>query len=289
MIEWDDIRYFLNTVRAGSYTAAAERLNVNRTTIGRRLAHFEETLGMSLYEQTDEGYHPTSAGHLVLESGRAIERIADNLMERLASVRDAQCGVVRVAASAGIGTEFLPQLLNFRTLFPDIRVEMIYAVDVIRCIARRKADIAICLADHRPGHLVGPRICLLEQALYASSSRVAKNAMPAQDRVGWGHEMSLLPDRWVAANLQAGRNIVLEVNNWGDLYAAVTLGIGAAWLWQFVAEQSHNKLICLAPPERAYTTSLWLLHRADVPPDPAARTLLDFLAAEIGTRCLNAS
>lgn len=286
-MDWDDIRYFLHAVRAGSYTAAGERLNVNRTTIGRRLAQFEESLGMALYEQTDEGYRPTSAGYLILESGRAIERIADDLTGRLTSVKDSQSGIVRVAASAGIGTEFLPQILAFRTLFPDIRIEMIYATDVIRCIAHRKADLAICLADSRPGHLLGPRICQLEQAFYASRECMERMPDdPARDRIGWGHEMASLPDRWTKSNIAAEGNSVLEVNSWGDLFSAVRLGIGAAWLWRFAAEQAGD-LVCLAPAEKAYATSLWLLHRADVPPDPPARALSDFLMTEIGARCVD--
>ena len=233
MMDWDNIRYFLHTVRAGSYTAAGERLNVNRTTIGRRLTQLEESLGVALYEQTDEGYRPTSAGHLILESGRAIERITDDLMGRLTSVKEAQSGIVRVAASAGIGTEFLPQILAFRALFPHIRVELLYATDVIRCVAHRKADLALCLADDRPGHLLGPRICHLDQALYASHPCIARSPNdPVRDRIGWGHEMAGLPDRWAKANLAAEGNAVLEVNSWGDLFGAVKLGIGAAWLWQ---------------------------------------------------------
>jgi DNA-binding transcriptional LysR family regulator len=285
MVDWDDIRYFLNAVRAGSYTAAGERLNVNRTTIGRRLAHFEDALRIALYEQTDEGYRPTPAGYIILESGREIERITDDMIERLTSVRGSRSGIVRVVASAGIGTEFLPQILAFRALFPDIRIEMIYATDVIRCIAHRKADLAICLTDARPGHLRGPRVCELEQALYASEACVARRpADPGHERIGWGHEMASLPDRWVKSNVTAEGGAVLEVNSWTDLIGAVRMGIGAAWLWRFSADNTDD-LVRLSTTEPAYTTSLWLLHRADVPLDPPARALSDFLAAKISGQC----
>ena len=41
-MEWDDLRIFLAAVRAGSYSAAAPRLGINRTTVGRRVTVLEE-------------------------------------------------------------------------------------------------------------------------------------------------------------------------------------------------------------------------------------------------------
>ena len=48
------------------YTSAAERLRVNRTTVGRRIGQLEANLGVSLFEQTPNGYRPTAAGRVVL-------------------------------------------------------------------------------------------------------------------------------------------------------------------------------------------------------------------------------
>lgn len=42
MMDWDDIRYFLAVAREGSVRAAAERLEVNHSTVLRRIAQLEE-------------------------------------------------------------------------------------------------------------------------------------------------------------------------------------------------------------------------------------------------------
>ena len=45
MIDWDDVRYFLAVARGGSVRAAAEHLGVNHTTVLRRVAELERTIG----------------------------------------------------------------------------------------------------------------------------------------------------------------------------------------------------------------------------------------------------
>jgi len=50
MIDWDDVRYFLAVARGGSVRAAAERLGVNHSTVLRRIAQFEERLGVHMFE-----------------------------------------------------------------------------------------------------------------------------------------------------------------------------------------------------------------------------------------------
>lgn len=285
MIDWDDIRYFLNAVRAGSYTAAADRLHVNRTTIGRRLTHLEEALGLSLYEQTEQGYRPSAAGQIVLESGRAMERIAGELSAQLAHLREAHCGVIRIAASAGIGVEFMPEILSFRALMPEVKVEMLATHDAMKALAQRKTDLAICLTAHRPGHLIGPRVCQVEQALYGSDAYLQRHRKKdGHDWICWGNEMGMLPERWIKANLRTSAGATLEVNSWAAMRQAVADGVGVAWLWSFAAE-TIDGLVRLKPASASTGTGLWLLHRADVPPDPATKALRDFLAQALARRC----
>jgi DNA-binding transcriptional LysR family regulator len=45
MIDWDDVRYFLAVAHVGSVRAAAERLQINHSTVLRRIAQLEERLG----------------------------------------------------------------------------------------------------------------------------------------------------------------------------------------------------------------------------------------------------
>ncbi|MCW6512645.1 LysR family transcriptional regulator [Lichenifustis flavocetrariae] len=62
MLDWDDLRFFLSIARSGSLSGAAKHLHVAQSTVGRRLASLEDSLGVRLLNRTPEGYVPTLAG-----------------------------------------------------------------------------------------------------------------------------------------------------------------------------------------------------------------------------------
>ena len=67
-MNWDDLQVFLAVVRAGRVSAAARRLDVEHTTVARRLAALETALGVPLFYRTASGYELTAHGRNVLSS-----------------------------------------------------------------------------------------------------------------------------------------------------------------------------------------------------------------------------
>ena len=64
MIDWDDVRYLLAVAREGSVRAAAKRLEVNYSTVQRRVAQLEERLGAQMFDKLPSGY-PVPVGNLI--------------------------------------------------------------------------------------------------------------------------------------------------------------------------------------------------------------------------------
>jgi molybdate transport repressor ModE-like protein len=54
-MDWDDIRYLLALVRRGSVRAAAADLQVNHTTVTRRIKRMERQLGSRLVQRIPGG------------------------------------------------------------------------------------------------------------------------------------------------------------------------------------------------------------------------------------------
>jgi len=48
-MDWDGLQVFLAVARSGRVSAAARRLGVEHTTVARRIAALEKTLGVSLF------------------------------------------------------------------------------------------------------------------------------------------------------------------------------------------------------------------------------------------------
>src|SRR5215470_7156598 len=105
--QWDDVRFFLAVVHAGSLSGAARVLGVGHVTVGRRVALLERRLGVKLLNQTPEGFSPTAAGQAILSQCAAMESAALDL-ERIAAGRDSlAAGTVRVTTTEALAHQIV--------------------------------------------------------------------------------------------------------------------------------------------------------------------------------------
>lgn len=273
---WDDLRVFITAVRTGSYTAAGPQLNMNRTTVGRRLAAIEAALGTPVFRDTPFGFEPTETGQLLLATAERMEAEMEAFSRRLA-LSEHNPSPLRIAGSAGIAAEFLGEIAAFRAAHGDLPLELTGAVDAIDAVTHRRADLAIALVRAAPRRLAGRHVATLSQALYARRGGCARQAL------GWGSEVEQsLPRHWTAANMPDDAR-TSRFNDWAALRQAVRDGLGSAWLWCFAAD-IDPELEQIAPPDPRYDTGLWLLHRADTPQTAGAAALTDALEQAIAAR-----
>lgn len=276
-MEWDDLRIFLAAVRAGSYSAAAPRLGINRTTVGRRVTVLEESLGVSIFRYNMAGPVPTPEGQLVLDAAARIENEIAALVAAIDRER-ASPMTIRVAGSAGIQSEFLEDMAAFARLNPQSRIELIGAIDPIDALTQRKADLAIVLERTIPRRVAGIQVGTVSQAVYR------RRGCSADRPLGWGEDIELaLPRHWTAANPMDPDSTVASFNSWMPLKQAVLAGMGKASLWCFAADADPG-LERLEKPYPRFDTGLWLLHRTATPQSSDQIALADFLAERIRAR-----
>jgi len=275
-MDWNDLRVFLTAVRTGSYTAAAAPLDMNRTTVGRRVAALEAALNATLFREGPFGHEPTREGRLVLEAAARVESELITLGKALEGAAREPV-TIRIASSAGIATEFLDLLGDFQRHNPQVAIELLGALDPLEMVSQRRADLALALSRSCPRRLTGVRVGPVQQALYARAGADGTR------RLTWGREMELaLPGQWTAANA-AGAGSSNGFNNWSQLKQAVLQGVGAAWLFCFAADPEPG-LVQLQPPESRWETALWLLHRTAAPLHPDLAAMIAFLAPALQQR-----
>jgi DNA-binding transcriptional LysR family regulator len=275
-MNWDDLRVFITAVRAGSYTAAGPQLNMNRTTVGRRVSALEAALGTSLFRDTPYGFEPTQTGQLLLAAAERMEAEVSALSGQI-GIAEPDRAPLRIAGSAGIAAEFLSEIAAFRDANGDMPLELTGAIDAIEAVTHRRADLAIALVRAAPRRLAGIRVATLSQAPYARRGGGSRQA------IGWGSEVELtLPRHWTAANILDDPR-ASRFNSWVAIRQAVRDGLGSAWLWRFAAD-ADAALERIGPPDARYDTGLWLLHRADTPQTAEAAALTQSLAKALTAR-----
>src|SRR5438874_11396377 len=103
MADWSDLRYFLELSRSGTLAAAARKLRVDYTTVGRRLAALERALGAKPFERTPAGLVLPEAGEAIRAAAEEMEEAALLVEQRALGAYRQLAGSVRGAATGMLG------------------------------------------------------------------------------------------------------------------------------------------------------------------------------------------
>src|SRR5438876_10972297 len=142
-VNWDALQAFLAVARTGRISAAARRLDVEHTTISRRLTTLETTLGVPLFYRTNTGYTLTAHGRNALMQAEAMEHAALALEARAREGSGVIAGRARVAMAPEFASHWLgPQLNVFRVKHPQIDVQILVGTRQ-RDVARGEAELAV--------------------------------------------------------------------------------------------------------------------------------------------------
>jgi DNA-binding transcriptional LysR family regulator len=250
---------------------------VDRTTVGRRLDKLERELGLSIFEQDEGGHRPTEVGRRALETAAAIEQLVERFVADAGLTGHAPAAPLRVAVAAELGVELTPQISAFALAHPELRLRLVSTPDPAEAVLQRRCDVALCLADRQPAHLRGRQLAQLYQAPYAASAYL--------DRKGWG----LAPQTYEWIRCSGGSQhsamqrwdaifcdtvtVAAYVDSWPALRANVEAGLGAGFLWTFVARKLPD-LQPIGPCDPNLSVGLWALSRDDVPLERSAREFM---------------
>lgn len=147
MINWDQWQTLLAVFRSGTYAKAALLLQVNATTVGRRVKLLEQQLGYPLFFRQEGDLHPTYQCETLiahLESASEILRAAEQ------DSVSAESGViwrdVRMTAPPFlINHLFAPAVFELAEAH-RIRIELMGTGSHVS-LSRREADVAIRIED----------------------------------------------------------------------------------------------------------------------------------------------
>lgn len=120
-----DIAFFVEIVKAGSLSGAAQQLGISPAAVSRRLANIETRLGIRLLNRTTRRLTVTQEGELYLAEGKKILDDLEELEQRLSSAKAEPKGLLRVNSTFGFGRQFVaPAVGAFIEQHPDVEVQL---------------------------------------------------------------------------------------------------------------------------------------------------------------------
>ena len=169
----NNLPLFVEVARKRSFTLAAEALNIPTSSLSRRIAALEKTLGIRLFNRNSRYVELTQAGEFYFSRCEFIVAETIAATEALTSTQLSPTGTVRLAAPNDFSTYTFPEvLLNFARLYPDISLEVTFTNTYVDLFTE-PYDLALHIGEHPRSSLLVRRLSLLCKRLFATPKFLA--------------------------------------------------------------------------------------------------------------------
>ncbi|MHA7847501.1 LysR family transcriptional regulator [Serratia sp. D1N4] len=255
---------FVRVVETGSFTRAAEALELPKARVSQRITDLERLLGIRLLHRTTRTMGLTEEGtayyERCLEILSEIEELEGSLKGETANPQ----GKVRVEVLASIARYLLaPRLPEFKAKFPDISLRF-GCSDRISNLFEEGIDCAIRGGHLEDSSLIAKHICNVHLGLYASPDYLLTHGpvntpkeLLAHQKISWFSSRNHRPLIWQLQSTQESREIdgpydwLFDDNEVS--IAACVAGVGICPAAPFAVESLvHAGALCAVLPQWSF-------------------------------------
>ena len=284
---FDDITAFLHVYEAGGITAAAERLNLSKSVVSKRLRDLEDALGAELFRRTTRSLVPTERGAALYERMRAAVRDIDEALDEAGGRDGSLHGHLRISAPMSFGTLFLgPVIFTLARRHPALSVALDLDDRIVDLVGGGY-DVAVRIDRMEESSLVARRLCTSRRVVCCSPGYAAARGLPA------GVDDLARHDCIDYANLHSGRlwqfagappvdvRGRIVANNGEAMRDAALAGLGLAVLPRFIAAAplAAGTLVEALPGAEPVPDTIYAVYPPTRHVAPKVRVLIDHLVA----------
>ncbi|HHF7368088.1 TPA: LysR family transcriptional regulator [Legionella bozemanae] len=255
-MEFKLLRAFVEVVRQGSFSKAAETLFATQSTVSKAIKQLEDELGVPLIDRFKKRNAPTTAGEIVYRRGVKLLADRDDLLKELDAIRGLKQGHLRLGiAPVGSSTLFAPLFAQYNQRYPGIEVELIEhgSIKLAECLRAGEIDFAGTLLSVAEGfdcQLIRsePLVALLASGHpLATRHTISLLELKETPFILFSRDFALY--RMI---LDAGRRagfepkVVAQTSQIDFMVELVAAGLGVAFLPRMIAHERLNPQVCFS-------------------------------------------
>ena len=279
-------------LRLGSFTAAAEELNVTQPAVSRTLGRLERDLGCKLFERSAAGAKPTAEGQVL---GLAVSggfRAVEEAIRQIRASTSAQEAVM-LSVSSGFAAHWLmPRLTSLQSRFPkiDLRFQLVGG-RLEGPVSGVDLGMRFTVADD-PHHQCWPFAPEVLVPVCSPAYLSAHGPLDAKARAARQMliDHSLAGIRWPQFRQRLGLpgglpNASLEFSDYAVVIQAAMLGQGVAIGWTSVTSHALRRGLLVPASAGAFRTGrvLHVVAPKDAILRPAVAEIRDWLLLEMAS------
>lgn len=164
----NDLAVFAAIAQANSITGAAEKMNLPKSNVSRRLARLEERLGVQLLERNTRSSRLTSIGTRYADYCRFMVESANSADAVIAASMAEPAGELRVSASVLVGQHIIsPAIDAYVRKYPKVQV-VLELSNARANLIEEGFDLAFRIGSNRDSTLMSQNIGTFPFGLYVS-------------------------------------------------------------------------------------------------------------------------
>lgn len=289
----EDLRLFMTIAAAGSLSEASRRSGLPLPSVSRRLATFENRLGVRLLDRSARKFELTAEGVLLRKRATEILGIVDATVSELDSTAGPVQGKVRISAPNAIGRRQISRICHdFVTMHPDVSIELVLSDDRPDVTAE-SLDLAIQTKRPTAEDVVQRRLLSSRRVMCASPAYLERYGVPSHPSDLRKHACILLRradalcDQWqVLENGMRGTVTVRGalVSNSSDtvhVWALAGAGIAVKALWDIRRDLDSGDLVEVLPEYACDDISLYATYADRRNLHVRLRKFLDYLCEHL--------
>lgn len=288
-MDLDDVRIFTKVAEAGSFTKAAQLLDMPKSTVSRRVAELEDKLNVLLIQRSTRKLTLTPAGQLYFS--RTSRAIADLKQAELAleEMHGEPRGILRITTPSDMAG-LIPRLVGeFREAYPLVQLIVFSTGRRVDLIAEGY-DVALRAAARlSDSAMFSKKIMDTRFGTFASPAYIEKHGTPQtpadlenHDCLTFGTET--LTAEWNLLNTLTAESTKVHVtgslasNDHSFLMGACLRGLGIAFLPTFEPSRyvTHGRLVRVLPSHTSEFGSLYAVYPSGRHVSPNVRAFVDF-------------
>ncbi|ELY7490713.1 LysR family transcriptional regulator [Cronobacter turicensis] len=174
----DELIIFVAVVESGSFSRAAEQLNLANSAVSRAVKKLEMKLGVSLLNRTTRQLSLTEEGERYFRRVQQVLQEMASAETELMESRQTPRGLLRIdAATPVILHLLLPMIKPFRERYPDVTLSLVSSETFINLI-ERKVDVAIRAGTLTDSSLRARPLFISYRKIVASPDYLARHGVP---------------------------------------------------------------------------------------------------------------
>lgn len=146
------MQVLLETVRAGSFTRAAERLSYSQSGVSRMVGDLEADWGFKVLDRSREGVVLSADGRQVMPAVEALCEEFTRLQRRVDEMRGLMRGKICIGTFSSVATHVLPPVIaRFRADHPDVDYELLMGdySEIEQWVAEGRCDLGFIPREPR--------------------------------------------------------------------------------------------------------------------------------------------